>query len=368
VTTSLAAPHPRAGIYYWKCDRPAAFHGTATARTAESCQGRLHEILSKRYPEYSVELTPAGGQGNHITFIAKLNSIDYFVRVEDGPENDDYIEVESAILNRVRTCGLPTPLVIGVDASREQAPFAWQILEKIDAPDLNQILKKGQLNLEQTAVAIGRAVAKWQAIQPEGFGPFDPQILRSEKELSGFHAGYADYFFLHLDRHIRLLVDRAFIDQALADEILATIEAHRDLLDLQQGVLVHKDLALWNILGTAGGVSAYIDWDDSISGDPMDDLSLLGCFYDGSVLARALEGYASGRPLPENYKCRFWLHLLRNMLVKSVIRVESGYFDRADSFFLIDSGTSGSDLKTTTYNRLTAALSGLKTNQEIETL
>ncbi len=366
--TSLSAPHPRAGIYYWKCDRPAAFHGTAAARSAESCQSVLHEVLSDRFPDGAVRLEPAGGQGNHITFIASLNGIDCFVRVEDGPEHDDYIEVESHILNRVRTCGLPTPRVIGVDASREKASFAWQVLEKIGAPDLNQILKKGQLDLKYAAGEIGRAVAKWQTIQPAGFGPFDPDVLRREKQLSGFHASYADYFNLHLDRHIRLLVNRAFIDRAMADELLATLQARRDLLDLQQGVLVHKDLALWNILGTPDSICAYIDWDDAISGDPMDDLSLLGCFYDGPVLARALNGYASVRPLPENFKQRFWLHLLRNMIVKSVIRVESGYFERADNFFLIDSGASGSDLKTSTLKRLTAALSGLKNNQEIETL
>ncbi|MGZ0654871.1 phosphotransferase family protein [Coraliomargarita sp. W4R72] len=364
----LSTLHPRAGIYYWKCDRSAAFHGTAEARSAESYQPILQLLLANRFPECSVELRPAGGQGNHITYIATLNQVDYFVRLEDGPENDDYIEVESYILNQVRLCGLATPQVIGVDASRENAPFAWQVLENIDAPDLNQVLKAGQLNLEQTAEEIGRAVATWQAIQPTAFGPFDPEALRTQQKLIGFHTSYADYFTRHLDRHVQLLVTRGFIELTVSQEIIAVIQAHRGLLDLEQGVLVHKDLALWNILGTSDQVSAYIDWDDSISGDPMDDLSLLGCFYDGSVLARAIKGYTAVRPLPENFKRRFWLHLLRNMLVKAVIRVESGYFDRDDNFFLIDSGTGGSDLKTTTYKRLTTALSGLKNNLEIETL
>ena len=131
---------------------------------------------------------------------------------------------------------------------------------------------------------------------------------------------------------------------------------------------MHKDLALWNILGTETEIAAYIDWDDAISGDPMDDLSLLGCFYDGPVLARALTGYASVRPLPREHTRRFWLHLLRNMIVKSVIRVGAGYFERDDGFFLIDTGAVGADLQAFTHARLAAALEGLRKNRDIEKL
>src|SRR5205814_185714 len=134
---------------------------------------------------------------------------------------------------------------------------------------------------------------------------------------------------------------------------------------LASGCLVHKDLALWNILGTETRIAAFIDWDDAISGDPLDDLSLLGCFYDGSIIARALAGYSSIRPLPDEYRRRFWLHLLRNMIVKAVIRVGAGYFDRTDGFFLIGAGTSGSDLKAFTHARLAAALRGLRENLDL---
>ncbi|MCF7818925.1 MAG: aminoglycoside phosphotransferase family protein [Kiritimatiellales bacterium] len=361
-------PHPRAGIYYWKCDRPATFHGTIEARCPEVCLAPLQEALSERFANSTVTLRPAGGQGNHITFIADIDGVDYFVRVEDGPEHDDYIEVESFILGAVRSIGLPAPRVLAVDASRFKVPFAWQVMEKVDAPDLNEVLKKGALNLPETAEKIGRTIAQWQTIQPEGYGPFNPEILRSDERLQGFHAEYADYFFLHLDRHLDMLTVRSFLDHADAEKIRTAIETHCDLLNLESGCLVHKDLALWNILGTADEILAFIDWDDSISGDPMDDLSLLGCFHDGDVLARALRGYAAVRPLPPEYRRRFWLHLLRNMIVKAVIRVGAGYFDRDSSFFLIGSGSTGASLKTETHARLMKAVDGLNNNQEIETI
>ncbi len=362
------AEHARRRIYYWKCDRPAAFHGTDQRGDQQAYEAPLTALLRDHFSRPALSLRPGNGQGNHLTWLATVDDRNYFIRVEDGPERDDYIEVESRVLADVSALGLPTPRVFGVDGSRRRVPFAWQILEHIAAPDLNQVYKAGQLRLAATAEQIGQAVSRWQAVRPPGFGPFDPDILRRENRLVGFHSGYPDYFFLNLDQHLRILTESRFLPTAKAVEIRAEIDGHRHLLELDQGCLVHKDLALWNILGSATDIAAYIDWDDAISGDPMDDLSLLGCFYDGPVLARALQGYASVRPLPEEHTRRFWLHLLRNMIVKSVIRVGAGYFERDDGFFLIDAGSGGADLRAFTHARLGAALEGLRENWDIEKL
>ena len=360
--------NPRSSIYYWKCDRPAAFHGTDENFRRSASEGQLLGLLRERFPGQAVALRSAAGQGNHITWLATVDGTDMFVRLEDGPERDDYLEVESRVLEAVRAHGIPAPRVYGVDASRKQVPFAWQLLENIPYPDLNQLYKEGRLDLAQMAHPIGAAVARWQGLQPRGFGPFNPEVLRRQNRLEGFHPRYADYFFLHLDRHLQFLVGHAFLSAPDAAEIKAEILRHRGLLALGQGCLVHKDLALWNILGTETAIAAFIDWDDAIAGDPMDDLALLGCFYDGADLARAVAGYTSVRALPDEHRRRFWLHLLRNMLVKAVIRAGAGYFDRTDQFFLIGAGATGTDLKTFTRQRLATALKGLHDDRELETL
>jgi len=97
----------------------------------------------------------------------------------------------------------------------------------------------------------------------------------------------------------------------------------------------------------------------------MDDLSLLACFHDARFLRRAFEGYQTVRPLPPEHRRRFWLHLLRNMLVKAVIRVGAGYFDRDDGFFLIGSGSSGADLRRFTLSRIDKALQCLRQDADI---
>jgi aminoglycoside phosphotransferase (APT) family kinase protein len=241
-------------------------------------------------------------------------------------------------------------------------------MDRIAQPDLNHWHKQGRLDLPRAAAEIGAAVARWQAIEPAGFGPFDSARWRAEERLAGFHERYEDYFRLQLETHLRFLEQRGFISHEQTAEIERVIDAHRDLLQLERGCLMHKDLALWNILGSETEIAAYIDWDDTIAGDPMDDLSLLGCFHDGPALAAALRGYTSIRPLPAEHGRRFWLHLLRNMIVKSVIRVGAGYFERGSSFFLVGAGGSGASLESFTRARLAAALRGLGENSPIEDL
>lgn len=350
----------RKDIYYWKCDRPAAFHGTQSRGEADpNLAAELEKELCRHFDTKIVVLSPGAGQGNHLTWNADVDGTPLFVRVENGPEEDAHLAVESALLDRVRKAGVATPLVSGCDASRSRVSFAWQALERISAPDLNHWFKQGTLELPKIAFEIGVAVAKWQAITFEGFGVLD-------EHLRGYRASYVDYFHLRLDEHLRLLTERGFL--ANADEVLTEIENHRALLDLPQGRLVHKDLALWNILGTRDQIAAFIDFDDTIAGDPMDDLSLLACFHDGAFLQRAFEGYQSVRTLPEEHSRCFWLHLLRNMIVKAVIRVGAGYFERDSGFFLIGAGCSGADLHRFTRERLLAALRGLREDADISTL
>jgi fructosamine-3-kinase len=352
----------RKNIHYWKCDRPAAFHGTQMRILPDSAlEAELHAALSRFFGTREVALSPGSGQGNHLTWKAVIDNTAMFIRVENGAEKDQHLAVESAILDQVQKCGVRTPLVYGCDASRKLVPFSWQALEHIPDPDLNHWQKQNCLDEHSIAFAIGVAVAKWQTVALPGFGVPD-------EALRGNHPDYATYFYLNLDKHLAFLLEKGFLNRSEQGEITSAISECGPLLALEKGCLVHKDLALWNILGQANQITAFIDFDDAISGDPTDDLSLLACFHGAAFLERALAGYETLRPLPDEFFRRFWLHLLRNMIIKAVIRVGAGYFDRDDQFFLIGKGGSGADLKTATRQRLAIALRGLRENLDLENL
>jgi aminoglycoside phosphotransferase (APT) family kinase protein len=313
-----------------------------------------------------VALRDGGGQGNHVTFLAELpGGQRRFVRIEDGPEQDDYIAVESLVLDRVRACGVPTPRVHATDATRREVPFAWQVLDQVPQPDLNRHFKAGTLDAPAVAEQIGRLIATWQAVPVEGFGPFDAARAQSDGRLIGLYLRYEDYFMTRFGAHLEFLVERGLLARGPAEEIRSAVERARPLLGLvREGCLVHKDLALWNVLGTEREVTAVIDWDDCIAGDPMDDLALLACFHDGAFMRAALAGYASVRPLPEEHVRRFWLHLLRNMVFKAVIRVGAGYFDRDSRFFLIGADDTGATLREQTLARIARAVAGLNAGDD----
>jgi aminoglycoside phosphotransferase (APT) family kinase protein len=346
-------------IYYWKCDRPAALHGVRARPPGEDVAliPQLHDLLTPHF-RAPLQLRSGKGHGNHKTYLLEYPQGNAFIRVEDGPEGDGHLEVESRVINVVAAVGVPVPKVLFTDASRLQVPFVVQVIEYIEAPDLNSLHQKGLLELRAIARVIGRSIARWQEVAVAGFGPFQADCIDS---LRGYHSDYETYFFLHLDRHLSLLEAHELLSHHETDGIRHCFDRHRPHLRLKQGVLVHKDLALWNIMGAPESIRAFIDWDDAIAGDPLDDLSLLACFHSPEIVQAALEGYAEVRPLPIPFETRFQLHLLRNMIVKAVIRCEAGYFELpAGGSFLMGAEQDGRSLRHFTRERLMSAYEELR--------
>lgn len=317
---------------------------------------KLACVLNGRFGGSVSQLSPAAGQGNHRTFTALLEGRRVFVRVEDGVEGDGYFAVEATVTRRVSALGVPVLETIAYDVSRESAPFAWQMIPYIDASDLNTYFKAGMVDWDSIAPAIGRSIAMWQGVEAAGFGPFSVKHV-ALGELRALHPTQEAYYRLNLSRHLGILAESGFLSEPEVARICRAVDSNIAYIR-EPGVLVHKDLALWNMLGHPDRIVAFIDWDDVVMGDAMDDISLMACFHGADVISRILAGYAEVRPLPPNAAPRFWLDLLRNMLFKSVIRVRAGYFRRDADFFLVSEGEES--LEETTRRKINAALEGLE--------
>ena len=359
----------RTGIYYWKCDRMDAFHGTSDyEKDSSSLEASLGVALKERFGESVSDLATASGQGNHRTFTATYGARKVFIRTEDGPEHDDYFAVEAAVTRRVSALGVPVPETLAYDCSRSRG-FAWQMLPYIPFGDLNALAKAGRVEWGGIAPEIGRAIAHWQEISAEGYGPFSAETASATGELRTLHRTYEGYYRLNLDRHLGFLVRSGFLGEPAAARIASAIDANSKYLGKRRGVLVHKDLAAWNILGTGTEVKSFIDWDDCIIGDEMDDLSLMGVTADGAVAKMVVEGYRVIRGLPPDAAPRFWLCWLRNMIFKSVIRVGAGYFRKSgDAFFLIGEGGDGTSLEETTRRKIEQGLSALEKGLDLDAI
>ena len=234
----------RKNIYYWKCDRPSAFFAIKEGNegNAKEVQEELGVLLTNYFGSEHFSLSSAGGQGNHLTFLASRNNESYFVRVENGPEKDDYMEVETTIINRVHDIGIPTPNIYAVDSSRIKYDFAWQIMENVEFSDLNRIYKSHKLQTRTVMRELGTYIARWQSISTDGFGPYNSDILRVDGRLEGLHSTYRDYYMLNIEKHFDFLVQHSFLTKEKADSFLGAVVANLKFLDISRGCLVHKDL------------------------------------------------------------------------------------------------------------------------------
>src|SRR5262249_51720235 len=104
------------------------------------------------------------------------------------------------------------------------------------------------------------------------------------------------------------------------------------LLDGVEPVLLHGDLSGRNIFTDGVAITAVIDWEDCLAGDPVFDLAFWATFHQDERHGALLDGYASVRPLPADFDARFWLYYLRVALSKTVQRHRFGYPDRVPGF------------------------------------
>lgn len=359
----------RQTIYYWKCDRESAFSGENKDKSEQEIfeiEYSIHKILMGYFGDDTATIKTTNSQGNHFIYLVNHKNKKYFFRLENGSEGDNYMEVEANVLKRIKSIGIPAPIIYDVDSSRTKVPFSYQIMEFINYPDLNSIQKKTNLNINVIAEKLGEYMAKWQSITFDGYGPFNVRTLKTTGDLRGLHKNYKDYFLLNFDKHLHFLLENSFFENDEVTNIKQAVKLNEEYLFFEKGCLVHKDIALWNILGTEDSIKAVIDWDDTISGDPMDDVSILACFHSEEVILNILKGYKNIKgELPKNFIPRFWLHLLRNMIVKAVIRVGGNYFDKKDDFFLIDTGLNGNSLEHHTKKKMRKALEGLQYHKPI---
>lgn len=361
----------REDIYYWKCDRPEKMTSLKPAGETDlsALREQVRMLCTRYFGDSGFTIGNSCGQGNHKNFIVTRGDRDYFIRIEDGDDGDGYMLVETEVIHRVAELGVPTPKIYAVDVTRKDFRFAYQLMEKFCDVDINLIYKEGKLDTPAIMRQLGGYIAVWQTITTDGFGPFNTIELSGTGRLTALHKTYAEYYMLNLERHLDYLVAEGFITSAFADAIRKAVSSASECLEMDRGCLVHKDIAFWNLIGRPDTIVSVIDWDDTIMGDPTDDLSLMACYHSWQELEPLFEGYTSVRPLPEDFTRRFWLHLLRNMIFKAVIRVGAGYFSRRNDFFLVPSGKNGdNNLKEITLSRLEAAVRGLEGSFRIQDL
>jgi len=352
----------RTNVYYWKCDSPLSYEQKRlyNEKYRDADIGDLvRRIGEHHFPDIPVQTSATGSAGNHYAYLIQLPDRTCFFRADDGKIDDDYMEAEAIAMTSARRQGVPVPDLIATDTTLSRFPVRYQILECIDYPSLREHDQNDVLDRRAVSEQLGVYLALLHKITGEGFGFLNTERLRRDGKLQGLDRCHSDYFDKCLDDHLGYLRDAGFLDSSKIGRIEAVFRRYSELLDIKRPSLLHKDMAFWNVLGAPDRVAAIVDWDDTVLGDPIDDLAIVRCFYDADVFEPLVAAYRRTAALPEDFTTRLWLYVLRNMLWKAKIRHFMGYFQMDESFF-IRSRENRDSLEAFTHKRIDMAIDKLE--------
>jgi aminoglycoside phosphotransferase (APT) family kinase protein len=285
------------------------------------------EVCRRALAEEPVSVEPLSEQGTfHFLYRVGLAG-DRSVIVRGnalGTVQRDYpLYVEAWVMGALRAAALPALRIYQVDVSRRWCPFDYAILEEARGTPLTAYDAEEE-RLRPLLRELGRTVARVHGIRTAGFGFLDvrPLVLggSSAGPPRGIFACWRQYVLLNLDDHLRTCVAIGAVSAAEADRIEAAFAALDGVLDRVEPALLHGDLGSHNVFTDGRAITALIDWEDCLSGDPVFDLAFWATFHPDGRHPAFLDGYRSAATLPADFERRFWLYYLRVALSKTVQR------------------------------------------------
>ena len=302
-------------------DAAALRHLSAVARLCADLAGR---------PPRAVEYCAGLGTFHAIYRAALPDGRRWAIRVNLDPESDAELglHIDAWAMATMARHGLPALRVVQTDTSRTAYPFDFEVIEEAASLSLGD-LAAGDPRLPAVLEELGRTLARIHTIPMPGFGLLS--IGRDEPDgawrVSGVHPAWETYIALWLDRHVARCADIGAIRREEAAQIESWIVRLMPHAYNGSPVLLHGDPGSHNVFTDGAVITAIIDWEDSLSGDPIYDVAFWGTFHPDDRLQPFLKGYGSVTELGEDFAVRYWLYYLRIALAKTVHRSRFGYQD-----------------------------------------
>jgi len=227
--------------------------------------------------------------------------------------------------------GVPTVAVYRVDLSREICPFDYEILSEAPGKPLTAFEDKNTQYIDpQLLSELGRIVAKIHDIEMDGFGLLDVRSVVGQQNArgKGLLQTWKEYILFNLNEHIKTCLDIGAINRQEGARIAEVFDRASWILEDAPSCLLHGDLGNHNVFSDGERITAVIDWEDCLCGDPVFDIAFWGTFCRDYMLDPFLQGYRAVRLLPKDFDTRYWLYYLRIALSKTVHRYRFRYPDR----------------------------------------
>ena len=225
--------------------------------------------------------------------------------------------------------GALAPKVRLVRFQSDGAPFDLAIIELVKGTPLRDL---GDALLDDdpdVVAAIGDALRRTHTVKGSGAGLLDVVEDQPGQRPRGVHQQFSDYIEMCLQKHIAACVRADFLDSGLAGRIERLFMHMQPALAGRPMRLLHGDPGIHNICWDprSKGVTALIDWEDALVGDPLFDIAMWSTFHPPRRLAPFLSGYGLSNPTREEQQL-IALYFLRIALSKTVHRLRFGIVDQ----------------------------------------
>jgi aminoglycoside phosphotransferase (APT) family kinase protein len=251
----------------------------------------------------SIHSTDWAGKGvNNPAFVINNTHVIRF----DGLINEGLSRFhgEQTAYDYLHQAGIPCPEVIVVDDSKMLVPYDYMIMTKSEGKPIDE--SWSQLTHDQqreVANEAGQLLARMHAIRLPQFG----RLYGTERVFDNWYAYIRDVF---QDLGQESLADH-LISQALYDRMQAILVARRRIFEsIREPRLVHWDYHFGNLLQQNGKITAVLDLEWALGGDPDHDFNRRTEWEDqcpGS-LAWVYDGYTSLVPLQRSHETRVALY------------------------------------------------------------
>lgn len=265
-------------------------------------------------------LRKAGFDGSRVSPIgAGLYNDSYTIDSEKGtfvlriaPSDDtpklfyeiDMMKSEVDIHRRVRKyTDVPVPEIVFHDFTRDVIDRDYLLMEYLDG-------RSGWFDERE----LGRYVRQIHAIQSKAYGYPERSAPTS--------ASWPDIFYTYVELIFKDCLSCGVIDRAEQKHFISIYERYRDAVVDVSPSLLHLDLWAQNILTVNGKISAILDFDRGLYGDPELEFAVLDTY--GYATPTFFEGYDQPRPVDSDAQIRQRLYIVYELIKYAFIRVARG--------------------------------------------
>ncbi|MFZ2206972.1 MAG: HAD-IA family hydrolase [Microgenomates group bacterium] len=335
INTDVIDISSRTHSFYWQTDRKISevqikriFLSRHSFFDEESAKAAIESGMRKSV----IDLIPPikSGSINSVVKATLQDKTDVIMRMHPNGLKNGYFWAEKAVADAARNAGVSTYRTYYIDDTKKQFPFDFMI---ISCEQGSNMKNSGPYSAEIDKILIedtGRLLALTHSVKTEKYGFFDNTIAKKEGRLLGIHNTWKEHVYASLKDNLSYLVNKNAITQVEREKITEIFKNNDHLIECSSPRLVHNDVADWNQLTDGKKITAFIDWDESFSGDPICDFSTYSVFFDDKRLSNLIRGYETITKLPSDFEAKFHIYRLRYIISKLTLRTKRSVFDTSE--------------------------------------